>query len=263
VVATMPECLAPDVRDAIAARGLAPLQGLRESLIALDRAAWLGAHDPQNPPAPVSAPGSTKLVDEERAKNVLASHGVRVPRGERTTRAELESAASSVGYPVTLKGLGLAHKSESGAVAIGLNDAGALRAAVEGMPGSISEFLVEETVTGIVAEVLVSIRRAAPLGWLVTIGAGGVLTELWKDTQSLLAPASRNDIETAITKLRIAPILAGYRGKPAGDVTALVDFIEHLQRVVVGTNMVEVELNPVLVTTSAAIAVDALLIEEA
>ena len=263
VVATMPECLAPDVRDAIAARGLAPLQGLRESLIALDRAAWLGAHDPQNPPAPVSAPGATKLVDEERAKNVLASLGVRVPRGERTTRAELESAASSVGYPVTLKGLGLAHKSESGAVAIGLKDADALRAAVEAMPASISEFLVEETVTGIVAEVLVSIRRAAPLGWLVTIGAGGVLTEIWKDTQSLLAPASRNDIETAITKLRIAPILAGYRGKPAGDVTALVDFIEHLQRVVVGTNMVEVELNPVLVTTSAAIAVDALLIEEA
>ncbi|MEY3388443.1 MAG: hypothetical protein RLZ74_49, partial [Actinomycetota bacterium] len=135
---------------------------------------------------------------------MLASLGVRVPRGERTTRAELEGAASSVGYPVTLKGLGLAHKSESGAVAIGLNDAGTLRAAVEGMPGSITEFLVEETVTGIVAEVLVSIRRAAPLGWLVTIGAGGVLTELWKDTQSLLAPASRNDIETAITKLRIA-----------------------------------------------------------
>ena len=173
------------------------------------------------------------------------------------------AAAEKLGYPVTLKGLGLAHKSESGAVAIGLKDAAALRAAVEGMPGSITEFLVEETVTGIVAEVLVSIRRAAPLGWLVTIGAGGVLTELWKDTQSLLAPASRNDIETAITKLRIAPILAGYRGKPAGDVTALIDFIEHLQRVVVGTNMVEVELNPVLVTTSAAIAVDALLIEEA
>ncbi|MFM8811328.1 MAG: acetate--CoA ligase family protein, partial [Actinomycetota bacterium] len=160
-------------------------------------------------------------------------------------------------------GLRPAHTPDSGAEPTALNDAGALRTAVAAMPATISEFLFEETVTGIVAEVLVNIRRAAPLGWLVTIGAGGVLTELWKDTQSLLAPASRNDIETAITKLRIAPILAGYRGKPAGDVTALVDFIEHLQRVVVGTNMVEVELNPVLVTTSSAIAVDALLIEEA
>ena len=107
-----------------------------------------------------------------------------------------------------------------------------------------------------------SIRRAAPLGWLVTIGAGGVLTELWKDTQSLLAPASRDDIERALSRLRIAPILSGYRGKPAGNVAALVQFIDNLQRVVVGTSMVEVELNPVLVTTTDAIAVDALLIEE-
>ena len=193
---------------------------------------------------------------------MLAELGVRVPKGKRASRAEVENAASQVGFPVTLKGLGLAHKSESGAVAIGLPDAAALRSALEAMPASITEFLVEETVTGIVAEVLVSIRRAAPLGWLVTIGAGGVLTELWKDTQSLLAPASRTDIEDAIARLRIAPILAGYRGKPSGNVAALVEFIERLQSVVVGTTMVEVELNPVLVTTNDAIAVDALLIEE-
>ena len=263
VVATMPECLSPNVRTAIAARGLAPLQGLRESLVALDRAAWLGAHAPQEPPAPVSAPQETTLVDEQRAKQMLSSLGVRVPRGMRTTRAEIETAATNIGYPVTLKGLGLAHKSESGAVAIGLTDADAVRAAAAQMPASITEFLVEETVTGIVAEVLVSIRRAAPLGWLLTIGAGGVLTEIWKDTQSLLVPSARSDIEQAIGRLRIAPILAGYRGKPAGNVDALVTFIEHLQRVVVGTTMVEVELNPVLVTTTSAIAVDALLIEEA
>jgi acyl-CoA synthetase (NDP forming) len=262
VVATMPECLAPEVRGAISARGIAPLQGLRESLIALDRAAWLGAHTPQGEPASVTAPGMTTLVDEQRAKSMLSDLGVRVPKGKRASRAEVEAAASQVGFPVTLKGLGLAHKSESGAVAIGLSDAPALRTALEAMPASITEFLVEETVTGIVAEVLVSIRRAAPLGWLVTIGAGGVLTELWKDTQSLLAPASRTDIEDAIARLRIAPILAGYRGKPSGNVAALVEFIERLQSVVVGTTMVEVELNPVLVTTNDAIAVDALLIEE-
>jgi len=129
------------------------------------------------------------------------------------------------------------------------------------MPESLTEFLVEETVTGIVAEVLVTVRRTAPLGWLITIGAGGVLTELWRDTQSLLAPTTTDEIRSAIE--RISAILAGYRGKPAGDVDALVDFVDHLQRVIVGTDVVEVELNPVLVTTSGAIAVDALLIEEA
>ena len=263
VVATMPECLSPEVRSSISARGLAPLQGLREALVALDRCAWLAAHAPQPRPAAVSAPRDTVLVDEQRAKERLASLGVRVPRGERASRADVVATASRVGYPVTLKGLGLAHKSEAGAVALGLRDEAALNHALAAMPDSLSEFLVEETVTGIVAEVLVTVRRAAPLGWLVTIGAGGVLTELWRDTQSLLAPTTREEIRAAIERLRISAILAGYRGKPAGDVDALVDFVDHLQRVIVGTDVVEVELNPVLVTTSGAIAVDALLIEEA
>ena len=263
VVATMPECLSPEVRSSISARGLAPLQGLREALVAPDRCAWFAAHAPQPRPAAVSAPRDTVLVDEQRAKERLASLGVRVPRGERASRADVVATASRVGYPVTLKGLGLAHKSEAGAVALGLRDEAALSHALAAMPGSLTEFLVEETVTGIVAEVLVTVRRAAPLGWLVTIGAGGVLTELWRDTQSLLAPTTRDEIRAAIDRLRISAILSGYRGKPAGDVDALVDFVDHLQRVVVGTNVVEVELNPVLVTTSGAIAVDALLIEEA
>ncbi len=75
-------------------------------------------------------------------------------------------------------------------MAVGLRDPEQLTAALSAMPSDIAEFLVEQTVTGIVAEVLVSIRRSAPLGWLITVGAGGVLTELWKDTQCILAPAT-------------------------------------------------------------------------
>ena len=130
------------------------------------------------------------------------------------------------------------------------------------MPAEISEFLVEQTVTGIVAEVLVSIRRSAPLGWLITVGAGGVLTELWRDTQCLLAPATAQDLHAALQRLRIAPILNGYRGKPAANVSALVEAMLTMQQHVVGTSLAEVELNPVLVTTTSAVAVDALVIEE-
>jgi acyl-CoA synthetase (NDP forming) len=130
------------------------------------------------------------------------------------------------------------------------------------MPSDIEEFLVEQTIVGIVAEVLVSIRRAAPLGWMITLGAGGVLTELWHDTQCLLAPASKEQIHSALQALRIAPILNGYRGKPGANIEALVDTVMALQQSVVGTSIVEVELNPVLATTTRAVAVDALLIEE-
>jgi len=108
----------------------------------------------------------------------------------------------------------------------------------------------------------VSIRRSAPLGWLITVGAGGVLTELWKDTQCVLAPATAQDLHGALQKLRIAPILNGYRGKPAANIDSLVKAILTLQQHVVGSKLAEVELNPVLVTTTSSVAVDALIIEE-
>jgi acetyl-CoA synthetase len=172
------------------------------------------------------------------------------------------SESQRIGFPITLKGLGLAHKSEAGAVAVGLRDADQLATALKAMPSDITEFLVEQTVTGIVAEVLVSIRRSAPLGWLITVGAGGVLTELWKDTQCVLAPATAQELHDALQKLRIAPILNGYRGKPAANIDSLVNAILTLQHNVVGSALAEVELNPVLVTTTSSVAVDALIIEE-
>jgi acetyl-CoA synthetase len=147
-------------------------------------------------------------------------------------------------------------------VAVGLQNAELLEASIASMPASITEFLVEQTVTGIVAEVLVSIRRTAPLGWMITLGAGGILTELWRDTQCLLAPVTKDEIRDALQQLRIAPILNGYRGKPAANIDALVDVVIALQNAVIGSSVVEVELNPVLATTTSAIAVDALLIEE-
>jgi len=213
-------------------------------------------------PAPVSTPGATALVDEANSKTLLASWGVPVPQGARCTRDSVSTEANRIGFPITLKGLGLAHKSEAGAVAVGLRDADQLVAALNAMPSDIGEFLVEQTVTGIVAEVLVSIRRSAPLGWLITVGAGGVLTELWRDTQCILAPATADDLRNALQRLRIAPILNGYRGKPAANIDSLVTAILTLQQHVVGSKLAEVELNPVLVTTTSSVAVDALIIEE-
>ena len=262
VVATIPECFSESMRNAIIALGLTPAQGLRETLVATDRCAWLGQHAPQSAPALVSAPDNTAIVDESRAKERLTTWNIAVPQGARCTRNTVVDAATKIGFPITLKGLGLAHKSESGAVAVGLQNVEQLQTSITSMPTSITEFLVEQTITGIVAEVLVSIRRTAPLGWMITLGAGGVLTELWRDTQCLLAPASKEEIRAALQQLRIAPILNGYRGKPAANIEALVDVVTALQQAVVGSSVVEVELNPVLATTTAAVAVDALLIEE-
>ncbi|MEY2740678.1 MAG: hypothetical protein RL283_780 [Actinomycetota bacterium] len=263
VVATLPECLTPGIRAAADAAGIVALQGLRESLVALEAAAWLGAHEPGAPPAPAAAPGAERVLDEDEGKALVAAWGVPVPAGERCARGDVAAAAERTGWPVTLKGLGIAHKSEAGAVRVGIADRAALSAAVEAMPASVREYRVERTVSGAVAEVLVSVRRDAPVGWLVTLGAGGVETELRRDTTSLLAPVTDAEVGAALARLRIAPLLHGHRGRSAGAVPALVALVGDLVRGAVAAGVVEVELNPVLVTPDAAVAVDALVTVEA
>ena len=262
VVATLPECVTPGVRAAANEAKLVVLQGLQESLTALDAAAWLGAHLPGELPAPVSMPNKTKLINESDAKNLLRQNGVSVPNGAQCSRQDIAASAQKIGFPITLKGLGLAHKSESGAVRVGIKSQDELTLAIQSMPKEVTDFLVEQTITDVVAEVLVSVRRDAPVGWLITLGAGGIYTELWRDTVCLLAPATDTEIRNAILSLRTAPLLNGYRGKPAGDLDALVALTQKVIAMTLNEGLVEVELNPVLVTKTSAVAVDALMIAE-
>ena len=262
IVTTIPECVTKEVRAAAKSAKLVVLQGLHDAIVALDAAAWLADHHAGQPPATVNLAINTKMIDEADAKDILSRNGVTVPAGARSNRDGLVAVAKKIGYPVTLKGLGLAHKSEAGAVFVGIKDADELIAASKQMPKEICEFLVEQTVTNIVAEVLVSVRRDAPVGWLITLGAGGIYTELWRDTVFLLAPASNDEIKRALEKMRIAPLLNGFRGKPISDTDSLIELIQKLICTALNNALVEVELNPVLVTTNSAVAVDVLMIAE-
>jgi acyl-CoA synthetase (NDP forming) len=262
VVATLAECLNDAFRAHITASGLTPLLGLAEALTALDAAATVGAPLDASTHADVRAPGPTAVIDEAAAKRWLDALGIAVPQGRVVPKADVLATATELGYPITLKALGHTHKSEAGAVRVGLHDAAALASAVAAMPSTSSGFLVETTVTDVVAEVLVTVRRDAPVGWLVTVGHGGVTTELWSDVAHLLAPVTVAEVETALLSLRSAPLLTGFRGRPAADVRGLAELVVRLTDAVVGTEVVEVELNPVLVGTSGATAVDALLIVE-
>lgn len=260
IVATLPECTTLAIRDAAHAANLVVLQGLHEALVALNAAAWLADNQAGDPPAQVVTALKTKLIDEADAKLMLQKNGVDVPTGVRCARSDIAGMASKIGFPITLKGLGLAHKSEVGAVKVGLQNKHELDSTLEMMPSEINEFLVEQTVVNVVAEVLVSIRRDAPVGWLITLGAGGVYTELWRDTTFLLAPVDDEQILGSLAKLRIAPLLNGFRGKPAGNLNALVALIQNVISTAMNNNLVEIELNPVLVTPNTAVAVDALMI---
>ncbi|WP_299026366.1 acetate--CoA ligase family protein [uncultured Sulfitobacter sp.] len=258
VVATLPELMPVDVATQLMAGGVVPINGLREAV----SAAALAARPAATPQAPVLLPGAdreTGMVDESNAKSALNAFGLRVPRGGAAKGIDaLHVQAAELTAPLVLKVTGLAHKSEAGGVRIGL-DHGTLAEAARQMPQG--DYLIEEMVQGAVAELLVGIVRDPAHGFVLTLGAGGVLTELWQDTTSLLVPASKQTVETALRSLRIWPLIAGYRGKSAADLDAIIAAVMAVQDYVIANaaRVSEVEINPLMCTPDGAIAVDALL----
>lgn len=257
VVSTLPELLPEMTAAQLLAGGVVPFSGLREAYTAIEAAVG----HPRNPD-PVCLPGGDRnasLIAEVDAKSELAQAGLAVPQSVVMPRDSLAIKPLELPFPVALKSIGLAHKSEMGGVVLGLQDSEAIGAAAASMPGD--EFLVEEMVTGAVAELLVGVIRDPAHGFVLTVGAGGVLTEILDDVQCVLVPASRESVETALKKLKIAPVLAGFRGKPAADIDALLDQIDAIQTYVLAMadRLEEVEVNPLLALPEGAVAVDALI----
>ena len=255
VVATLPELMPQAVAERLMAGGVVPLQGLAEALAAAGAAA---TEAPATVP-PLLLPGperEARTLGEAEAKKALASHGLPVPERRMVAQASQLAGIDLTG-PLVLKGTGLAHKSEHGAVRLGLA-VSELEEAAAGIPGP---WLVEEMVTGGVAELLVGVLRDPAHGFVLTLGAGGVLTELHRDTVSLLVPAPRASVEAALNRLRCAPLLRGYRGKPAAHWAAILDAIAYVQAYVTANadTLAEIEINPLICTPTRAVAVDALI----
>jgi len=261
LVATLPETLPEPVAERCIARGLIPMLGLDDTLVAVAVAARTGG--PVATPLPLLAPGSPgalRTLAEAEAKAALAAHGLAVPPAARAASPEEAAAAAArLGFPVALKGTGAAHKTEAGLVALGLVSVEAVRAAAAAMPAPA--FLVERMVAGAVAELLVGVTRDPAHGYVLTLAAGGVLTEVLRDSVSLLLPVTEDEIVAALDALRIAPVLRGYRGRPAADRAAIRRAVLAVQDYVTAhAGAVEdVEINPLICTATGAVAADALI----
>ncbi|MGI9201060.1 MAG: acetate--CoA ligase family protein [Woeseiaceae bacterium] len=266
VVASLPETLPRDVRQRLAAAGIAPMQGIEDCIFAARAAAAIGERRKQvagltavleNQPLL----GHIEALDEVSSKNTLAAFGLAIPQGVVCSAKETGGAADNIGYPVVLKAVSseLAHKSEAGAVIVGLQNATAVVDATDKLAAQFDQFLVESMAGPTVAELIVGVSRDASFGLTLLIGTGGTLVELLDDTVSLLLPVSRTDIEDAIGTLKIAKVINGYRGAIAGDMSAVLDAIEAIAAFATVNNdrLMELDVNPLLVTPNAAIAVDA------
>ncbi|MBW7922854.1 MAG: acetate--CoA ligase family protein [Rubellimicrobium sp.] len=252
---SLPENLSEDRAAAMIADGLCPLMGMAEGLAAVRAAQAPPGEDGWRPLAPAQVAGA-RLLDEATGKAWLAAQGVPVPRGVVAPTLEaLREAAAGLTAPLVLKGLGIAHKSEAGAVRLGLTT-------LDGqadMPG-VTGYLAEEMVAGAVAEVLVGLRRDPVYGATLTLGLGGVTAELLADTATVVLPVDEAAIMDALRSLRLWPLLDGYRGRVRADVAALVALVLRLaQAMQDDPQLEEVEINPVLLRETGAVAVDALI----
>ncbi len=269
VVSSLPESLSADTRELCLARGIVPLQGQRESLEALALAGAVGERWAAGASValaiPRQPPRRVRSLSEHDAKRALADFGVPVPRARLVPSSEAAAAAVELGFPVVLKAAGAAleHKSDVGGVVLNVRSAGEAAAAAQRLASLSASVLVEEMICDGMAEVLVGVSVDPQFGQLLVLGAGGVLTEVLRDSVTLLPPFTAEAIAAALGRLRMARLLDGYRGRPAGDVAALVQTALACTRYAHANleHLVELDLNPVIVRPRGlgAVAVDALI----
>ncbi|RUM19972.1 CoA-binding protein [Rhizobium vallis] len=267
VLATLPENMPEPVAGRLMAKSVVAFSGIDEAITAAEVAAGIGEAWDRPPPLPllnvIPVDGELETLTEADAKIELAACGLPVPWGlQAFSPGEAAAQAERLGFPVVLKGLGIAHKTEAGAVMLNLKDSGAVSDAAARMPLN-SGYLVEKMVDPPVAELIVGASRDPVFGLSLTLGAGGIFVELLEDSIVLPLPATKADIRAAILRLKLAKLIYGYRGRPKGDFEAVVGAVSTAADYVVANaaHLEELDINPLMVLPEGrgVAAVDALI----
>lgn len=273
LVALLGENLPEEAGRLLLDNEIAPLQGLEQALAAVEAVcdigrAWArGGAPPGFAPGAVTAPEKEPCrLDEARAKKLLAAAGLPIPSSEVADSVEgAVAAAGRLGYPVVVKALSnrIAHKTELGAVAVDLRDDAQVRKHAVPILEHSGRLLVEKMVEGAVAELLLGAGYDRQFGYYLIVGFGGALVELIGDRQLLLPPVDASMLRAALARLKTAPLLRGYRGRPVADEAAVIECALRLQRLLEkeSGNLVEIEINPLLVKSAnkGVIVADALI----
>jgi acetate---CoA ligase (ADP-forming) len=217
---------------------------------------------------------SGEALSEWSSKQALKAYGIKSSRDilcESATAAV--RAAQALGLPVVMKvsSPDLTHKSDLGLVSVGVATTKDVRAIYDTLlrrarranrRARIEGVLVSQLVTDGV-ETLVGVSNDDLFGPVVTFGLGGILVELFKDVTFRVPPFDDAEVHRALRELRAFPILEGIRGSKPADVDALVDVIVKVQRLAVdlADEVQEIDMNPLVVRTRGALALDALVVK--
>jgi acyl-CoA synthetase (NDP forming) len=245
-------------RDYQKRTGLPFVQGLPAAIRAMQALARFaekrGGSVPALPPAGTRALPSGPALDA-----LLAAHGLTPPRSALAqSPAEAAARAAEIGFPVALKLVSpdAVHKTEVGAVALGLADQAAVEAAAQAMeagfmarlPGArVDGFLVQEMASGL--EFILGARTDPLYGPFLVLGLGGIAVEVLNDTAIALLPVAEGEVRGMLASLRAAPLLGAFRGRPPRDVDALVRAVLGLSQLFLDhrESLSDIEINPLMV----------------
>lgn len=204
--------------------------------------------------------GATADVGEHAAKQLLASYGIAVTREElAASREDALAAARRIGYPVALKvqSPDIPHKTEAGAVKLGVASAAELPAAYDEVLANARAYKRGARIDGVLVSEMAERGLEAILGAVndplfgpaVMFGLGGIFAEVLKDVSFRLAPLTPAEARRMIEEIKGYPVLAGARGRALADVDALAEALVRLSAAAVdlGEHFTELDLNPVFV----------------
>jgi acyl-CoA synthetase (NDP forming) len=214
------------------------------------------------------------ILTEFESKKILKQAGISVVETKLAkTQKEAVSLSRKMGFPVALKiaSPDVIHKSDSGGVKLSLNNVTEVKKAYDEILKKVKKQYPRAVIHGVSVqkmarpgtEVIIGISKDPQFGPVIMFGLGGIFVELLKDVSFRVIPVERKDAQEMINEIKGYPILEGYRGKDPADISALVEIILKISKLIEENPQIkELELNPIFAYRDKAIAIDARIILE-
>ena len=278
IISTISENIDTETREKLITQGVAPLQGIGNGLGAIQKVInWFNNKKNINKKlifksTKIKKLRNIKYLNEFEAKKILSSKNLLIPHSIKCSSIKVLKKAKEIGYPIVLKALNkdLIHKTEYGAIKTNIINEIKLGKALNDMKFNLhnkfpnfhtDNFLIERMEPEPVCELVVGIKRDKVFGLIVTIGAGGIFVELFKDFKIMVGPVTQKEIKDNLMSLKISTILTGYRGSKKTNINIIVKFINTLISLIYDPTLkiAEIEINPVFVYENHVKAIDAVI----
>ena len=270
IIASLPETLPKHIRNKCLKSGVAPLQGLKESLHAIHSSiltgqAWSKYNKLKVYKSNNKTNASVKTYSEYQSKNILKKNGIKIPKSVLSNPNKAVEDSKKIGFPVVLKinSNQIFHKSEIKGVFTNIKSETEVKKSLKYLSKLGNEILIEKMIQDQVVEMIIGIKVDDLFGPVIIIGSGGIYTELINDSITLLLPLRKASVLKAINSLKISKLLKGYRGKSKADVEELAQTIMKLGTFAEknASRLIEMDINPLIVRTKGkgVVAADALI----